>query len=384
NGIAFSFPLIEEKEEGVFFDVRLDRGYWDAARFSGLWNQKGWWFDTEKSHFVGSPVFFDGELRTTLPVKELCQVVPLFFPDLAKIRQFTFLEGDIDLCFLFAKGKKPLRFFSEQIEWRDGDGPLCQLKLNGSIDPSLQLELQLPKIWMDIGAFQVNGLQGQVEGSGCFSWKEKWEADFDFSSCRCIWKGLEWENQDSLHLAIDSNQKVLCTGVDVQAQGADFHLQTDFVEIDLTDFLCKFHECRLYLPPEMFFWEASEGMDCVVDLEWAPDSHFSCFMKEGEIPWQNMRYCVQNLSCSYEKDRIYLNLQYLHPETLIEVGLLALSPEEGRWKGRLQLSEEGQREKLSIDWDRLPNLGIKIEAIDGELRGVEASFCRVDQEESLI
>ena len=384
NGIAFSFPLIERREKTVFFDLRLDRGCWDAARLLGIWQETGWALDAKTSHFAGFPILFDGELHTSLPVKELCYIAPLFFPDFANMREYSFLEGDIDLCFSFAKGKKPLYFSSEQIDWKNEGEPLCQLKLNGSINSSFQIELQVPDIWVDLELFKGEGLKGRLEGSGCFSWKEKWEADFDLLPCSCQWQEIEWENQELIHLSIDSTGRALCTGVDIQAHGSPFHLQTDLVEVELTNFLCKLHKCRLYLPPEMLLWEAASGLDCVADLEWAPDSHFSCFMKEGEIPWQNERHFVQALSCFYEKDRAWLNFQYPHPATLIEVGLFASKSEHEKWKGRLQLGEEEKRKKLSIDWHYKPDLGVQIETIDGEFSGVEASFCRVGLEEPLI
>ncbi|MDE3055843.1 MAG: hypothetical protein KGI80_04030 [Verrucomicrobiota bacterium] len=380
GGFSFFCPLVTSLQgEAPSFDLHISKGVVEAARISGSFAR----FDLQHSHLFGFPLLSEERLSAALPLQELCPLIPLLFP--ANNSPIPCLEGEAILSLSLTEGEKFLTLSADSFFWKKEEKVIAQGKMAGGISfDKKQFELSVADFSCDLGGLSSNALEGRVEGNGCLSWKEQWEADFDLTPGLVRWRDVEWENQGAVHFALDARGMLLCTGIDLQALESDTHLQANLVECDIHSGVCKGKGCRIYLPPQSLPWGSKRGFDLTADVEWASDLpiHFFCNSAAGNLPWGEELYPFQDLFFCYEEGDVGLSFSWLHPAMTIPVQITASLCEEKRWAGQIRIGEG--EERLSFHGDYLLPDQFSIEAIEGRFGGLEAAFCRTGSDAPLL
>ena len=459
DGIECYIPLVEKKGDLISFDLHFENQSWDSIRLCGVWDGLCCSFDPDRTHLLGSKVSIPSckwgqkeglqelSFQTKLPLQQLFKASSKWIPNWIQMP----LEGDASLNVFFAKdGGSFFSIDGEELDWNQKPFPLhieayeekgewhfssCQIdpfilsgtmhkegktfrissgsiqckecgeaNFSGLIDPSLQCAFYFPQFKVDLGLLHLLPFftslptveaEGMLEGSGCVSWRGKWEADFDLIPSDLTVHAIHLENVGPIHLSYASDGAVLCSGLNLQIPERDLHCKMDLLQYDPFGRLWTFRHCRIDLPPAFLHdlpqcpkplesFDLTAGLDLIADLECSSDlSHFSCFVKEGQIPFGQKIHTVKDLFYSFEGNRTQLDFQYLHEIQPIHVAIEAIGTEENQFSGRLQLEEigsprEAEERPLSIVWTYGEETGFSIREIEGQCGGIDASFHALD------
>lgn len=129
DGIDFYCPLIEKREEAIFFDFRVETPTWDFARLYGKAEDGICIFDPQRTHFLGSPLQIDDcrydlgglvstHLSTTIDWKSLSRIVPLWIQHAKKWEDLP-LDGHAIVRFSYAReGGSSISIHETELTWQ--------------------------------------------------------------------------------------------------------------------------------------------------------------------------------------------------------------------------------------------------------------------------
>lgn len=415
-------PLLET--DGMF-DVRLQGEIWDLIRLAGTVDKGNLSFHPEKSHCLGEKIRFgpcnwaerkfslasglswqslagllplpvriqEEEIQGILEMEMVCtspeaihltltsdtlhwgeHLLPLS-AHLQKEEGGWCLEtshlGDFLLAgHLFWKEEKFL-FSGGTLQWKDQ----FAAELSGKFDSLQRGDLRVDGIRFDLGAFcpffsypVAKQISGKCEGSGLISWDEELEADFDFITSNVKAEECFLENRTPIHFSYSSKKGVLFSGLDFSVQ-SNFSAKVGLVQYDIDRSSWIFQHAHLHLPLafcQKLSLPFSRDLDGTFDIECAADlSTFSCFMKEGFIPYQGDVHHIQNLHLSWEPHLALVHFDLFTTDEPLKVDLSFHHTPQ--FTGRLTLQDS-----FYIDWTYDKTLAIH--AIEGTLPGLDASF----------
>lgn len=428
--VPFYAPIIETN--GIF-DLRFEKPLFDLARFVGT-SKSGWIaLDKSRSHILGSCIdqgigsvskgCIEGlEIACSIPWK----VVP-FFLDVPNFFKDIGEEDSIKCSLLYEKNKDlslnlasqigsidvDLNVFKKNGAWslapstvwnwdlmgdfafEKGGIQITQAKgksldgietsLSGRIVSLDQWDLQLSRLFIDLGAFQPTKdleIQGFLEGEGMVYWKGGLESDFDFTASGLKIRDINIENEGPLNLYCSSKKGIFIRGIAANHLNIPARCKVglfQYIPQEDAENLFTFADAEFDLPPEFlaqfglvekgpsfaveFFNQSLRG---TADISLSADfSKVAFSMKRANVFFEEKEYALQNLHFDLLGKQSHLNFDLVYPSRTIPIDLAFHTDPSVR--GRLMI-ENG----LKIDWTYRD--GFFLEAIDGKCSGVEASF----------
>lgn len=349
--------------------------------------------------------------------KDLCwRKQPIDFDFLAQGQQGNW---DILLCqmedfSLRGKMKKEKDFFhiyDGKVDWKQKLNTEFEGNLNAI---SLQSEFHLSHLFLELGALHsftsslslpFRGIEGLLEGSGCVTWKESFQADFDCRASQLKMGSFEWENQGPLHFYYSPAGGISLSGLDFHSpkyQGIefpDFNCKMDLLAFDPKARLWLLHGAHIYgpcsliqkIPQVPIFSQAlssDQNIDFLTDCSIASDfSHLMCSMKEGFIPLGGSIRHLQNLTLDFSKEGFWAQFQYSHQGYPLQFHLdVDLDP---TISGKLMIESsaialEEDQLPLTMYWTHNEKEGFSLKEIQGAFPGIEASFHKAGEDPYLI
>jgi len=415
-------PLLET--EGVF-DVRLQGDTWDLIRLAGTVEKGNLSFHPTKSHCLGEEIRFGPcnwaerkfSLASVLSWQSLAKLFPLplriqeekvqgaiememvcgsqeeisltltsdtlqwgehLVPLSARLRKETdgwCLEPSHLGDFLFAGHlfwqEEALLFSGGTLQWKNQ----FAAELSGKFDSLQRGNLRVEGVHLDLVALRpfltyppAKQISGQCEGSGLLSWDQEIEADFDLTVSQVKAEEYLLENRTPIHCYYSSEKGFLISGLWFSVS-SHFSAKVGLLQYDIQRASWRLQHAHLHLPLsfcQKFSLPFSRDFDGILDIECAKDlSTFSCFMKEGFIPYQGDVHHIQNLHFSWEPHFAAAHFDLFTTDEPLKV---ALSFQHApQFTGRLTLQDS-----FCIDWTYDKTLAIH--AIEGTLPGLDASF----------
>jgi len=299
----------------------------------------------------------------------------------------------------------------------EGKGALArgiEACFEGSMDSSFRSELHLSHVCMDLSAFHswtqyldipVKKVEGILQGEGCIAWKEKLEADFDFTASGLKTGVVEWENRGPLHFYYSSKEGISFSGLDfcgAKAHGEDLpdlSCKIDLLSYDPSCSRWFLNGAHVHLPfaflqrvPELnrylYGFTFEQDIDFFADFCGNRDfSKITCCMKEGFIPIGGAVRHLENLNLCCSEEEISIQCNYLHQGHLLKMSLDADldAPISGKltFESMEYPVEEGQL-PLTVCWNYTLEKGFSFKEVEGTFAGLEASFHAINEDSSLI
>lgn len=406
--IPFYCPQLSKQGSEYAFDFRLARNTWDLLRVAGNANGKELCFN-EKSHLLGAPLHFvphSIDATVQLSRKHLLAADPFFqefgidltslpLQDNTTVR-FQYTEGTpilsansdafafhatqaADIWTIDLTSDLTLRAHVQKEGSAKGRGKWrgFEVEFEGKITPSLRGEFALSKIRFDLSQVDWIKMEGTVEGQGHLIYEGDIEADFDLMASSLKINGYGVENEGPIHLNYSSECGALFRGLNLHGP---FDCIVDLLEYDLKQSHWIFHNSQMHLPgsflthPFLKFLDPDLQLNFTADLDFASDfSTFTCFMREGTIPFAGHSHHIENLNLQWEHGKCKAALHYLSHRHYLQLHV------GEKMAGRFVLGEE--ETPMTIDWEYQDQLAIQ--SIEGSFGGVEASF-HAESEDTLV
>lgn len=277
----------------------------------------------------------------------------------------------------------------------------AEVALSGSISPDLQCELSIESLFFPLDKM---GIAGEVRGKGSatLEWRDdfRFETDLDLILSPLTIDAFRIENKKPLQLHFSKRQGLLVRGLDLEVRKTDcetspLSARIGLMQVDLAEKRWHLHHSHLRLPTDsvsFFLQKIDPGhpvagllraldpksdLECFAEISFAEDfSHFSCFMKEGFVPFFGAVRHLQNVDFHYGGNKASLDFLALHQGHSLKIGA---SVEIDRFSGALTLEdegwplEEGER-AMAVQWGLDPKKGIVIHSVEGSFGGIEATF----------
>lgn len=404
--VPFRFPYFSKQGEEYGFDFRLERKSWDLVRLAGTFNGKELFFN-EKSHLLGAklqfgPCSFDTfDVEANLPLNSILASAPLFREWDIDLGSLPF-KGNTQLHFRYAEGSPMILAKSDQpsfefhasqsadlwtIElvsdlilsaqynqkegsakgkgkWKTG----AEAQFEGKISPAFHAEFTLTKVHFDLAEIDQVSMEGELDGQGHLIYDNQLEADLDLLPSGLKINGHFVENEGPIHLNYSSINGVHFRGLNLHGP---FDCVVDLLEYDILRSHWIFHNSQMHLPGSFLthrflkFLDPDLELNFTADLNFASDfSTFTCFMREGSIPFNQCSYHIENLELHWDRDKCKASFDYLNHRHSIQLHV------DEKISGRVILGQETS--PLTIDWEYENELAIQ--AIEGAFGGLEASF----------
>ena len=276
----------------------------------------------------------------------------------------------------------------EKNGWQLQNGKLyCKdqwsMNFEGRITDSLQVNALLDSIKVDLAALGWEGLQGTLEGKGCFSIHSRCEADLDVFVKDLRYNQVAIENNSPLYISITSEKEMLIKGVEckIVSQGLEAHLTTELLEVDWLQQKIKLANMRLLAPSNLLstsLLDADREVVLFGNMQYSLEGSLVVFaLQEAFLPIGGSVRHVKEGQISFD-EKSYIGSAKLVHQTK-EAQLLWKIQKSG--EGQLTLQESQKDRSMCIDGlFNVAERALTIRSIEGDFAGVQASFRRVDEE----
>lgn len=296
--------------------------------------------------------------------------------------------------------------------WKDG----VYGQFKGNMSSDLKGDIQLSKVSVDLEKIGdmvqslnpfLKNIKGICEVEGDLFWHQGVHASLEVSLSNIQVAEYVLENQGPLLIRYGLQDVISLRGIDVQVsrtkdphfQDPLFKCKADSLEYDPLDSFWKLSSSHLFFPvnelKQLSFvpfplqeMGLEKDLDLIADLQWASNwSQCFGFMKEAWIPLNGSIQHVQNVSFSFTKEESQADFYYVYQDHLLKIH--ANLNRDPILQGRISFEDtlmplnEGEM-PLTVCWNYLPEQGLSIREIEGNLAGVEACFHAIDQDSSLI
>jgi hypothetical protein len=262
------------------------------------------------------------------------------------------------------------------------------LGFEGKILENFSADLLLTDIVGDLNLFQIDGLQGPVQGHGCVTAsREGIVSDLDIQPTSITWKGFQVESLSPIHLYCSSENGVLLKGLDVRASKGtqeargkvgliEFNKKTGRIAIQKGAFHLASDLLTEFYPQFSMGFNPKTELDLKGTFDFSTDfSEINCTFEHAFLPIAGQMRQFKDLQVSFSPKMIQGSTSIAQREKWANISFDVLR-ESSNLNGLIHFEEKDQIKStppLSIAWSSDPS-GIAVHSIEGNFAGLKASF----------
>lgn len=258
----------------------------------------------------------------------------------------------------------------------------------------LTLDLKKSAHWLRRIGAPIEGVEGILKGTGALFGKKQWQAAFSLQAESLRAASLHWRLLDPMEIHCDSEGGFRCAKVHFSANSGDRPLcfcKVEQVRLRQEEGLWGFYGAHVTIPRERMaspLFSIASSLELRADLECPLDFSFlRAQIPECNVPLDGGVFPIRSVSLYISEAEAKMRLQAFCQN--IPFWIDASVACGANLSGTISLEEQdlplsGERLPLSLLWESSKTSDFRLRAVEGQFRGVDASFHAIDEGYTLI